>query len=266
MPFCTANGLTIPVELDSWSHSFTAFAEHDRPFNNQPRVHRSGVTEQVSFRTVCLSQADADSIVAIFERAGSHHWSFDADAWSDRGLGPEAGATYTLTAGGYAGATNRLTVTTAGIVYNPRLRADKHTISYARTSDGGTTWEFVTVRSDGKKWIDGVNNDAADTSELLVSNGGVLLTSAFDYGEVSFLGAKLSDDHIVELFTHVSGGGQFRRKHVVIGGDCVLADSDAVSVVDGQDVIQKGGGFTPGAGWENNARHVRVSLAIMELM
>lgn len=263
MPYATINGLTLLVELESMQHSFEPFGEHPRPFDNKPRIHRKGVSEVISFESCLLEQEDADSHEALFENNGEH-WSFETDAWSDRGLGPEAGSAYSLTAGGYQGATNRLTVTT-GIIFNPRLRSSANTVSYARTADGGSTWEFITVRSDGAKWIDGVRNDATVTTELVVSGGGFLLDSSYEYGELSCLGQKLSEAHAVEMFAFVDAGGQFTRKNMLLDGDCVNEPTVVVPMTDGQGVVQKGG-VASVSGWLNNVRNMTFKMRREELI
>ncbi len=262
MPFATANGLTLLVEKDSMEHRYEPFGEHDRPFDNEPRIHRNGVSEVITFRSCLLSQEDADSHEVLFENDGNH-WSFEDDAWGDRGLGPESGSAYSLTAGGYQGATNRLTVS-SGIIFNPKLRPTSHTVGYARTADSGSTWEYITVRADGAKWVDGVRNDAAVTTELVISGGGFLLDSSYEYGELFCIGRNISETHAVELFTFVDGGGQFTRRTLTLDGDCVEEPTLVVGGVTDQNVVQKGGTVSV-SGWQNNVRTMTFRMAVKEL-
>jgi hypothetical protein len=263
MPFLTLNNLTISAEDESVSESFTDYGEQARAFLNRPKRHRKGITKSISLTSCLLPEADADSLVGFVEGRGNH-FGFEADAWSEEGLGPEAGATYTITAGGYVGS-NRLVLTSSNIVYNPEFRDFKWTVCYARTSDSGSTWQFVTVRRDGAKWIDGVRDDAASTAELTVSNGAVALSNVFDYDELIILPFLISETHAVELYGWVSAGNAFTVRRLTMKGDILgntTREQIVIGEVDGQKYLQGNKNAT----WLNNLRTVDFTLAVVELI
>jgi len=261
MAFMTLNGLVVSVENDSAEWRYTGFGEQSNSFLNRPKRHRKGVTEEISFSSCLMAQEDADSLIGIVERVG-HHISFESDAWSDRGLGPESGSTYTLTSGGYTG-TKRAVLTSPTLVYNPEFREAKNTVCYARTADSGSTWEHVTVRADGAKWTDGVRDDAASTSELVVSNGAVNFSSAFDYDEIELFPFNISDQHALELFAFVDAGNPFTIRLMELSGD-IIENAGSINVIshsDGQTFSQG----SKNATWLNNLRTVDFTLSKAEI-
>ena len=259
----TLNNLTISAEDESVSERFDSFGEQDNSFLNRPKRHRKGVTKQISLTSCLLPEADADSLVGFVEGRG-HHFGFESDAWSEEGLGPDAGATYTITAGGYVGS-SRLVLTSSSIVYNPEFRDFKWTVCYARTNDGGTTWQFVTVRRDGAKWVDGVRDDTATTAELTVDNGAVALSNVFDYDELILLPFFISETHAVEMYGWVSAGSPFTVRRLTMKGDILGSASRSETVigeVDGQQYLQGNRNAT----WMNNLRTVDFTLSVVGLL
>lgn len=193
-----------------------------------------GRLSEVSFSTPPITQAEAHSIAGMLSHKG-HYFSFASDSWSDRGLGLDTGS-LTVGAGGLSGA-GQAALGTSSVTYNPEFRDYKWTVCYAR--DDGITEEHIIVRSDGAKWVDGVSNDAATTSELVVSNGAVALTNAFDYSDLMFLPFNLYSEHALPLYTYASGGKQSTLNPVVAAGDLFGdVDTNVIAVVTGVDIVQ----------------------------
>ena len=261
MSFMTINGLVISVENESASWRSSAYGEIANSFTNRPKRNRKGVAEEISFSSCLMIQEVADSLIGFIEGQGDH-FGFEDDAWSEEGLGPESGSTYTITSGGYVGS-DRIVLTSSTLIYNPEFRETKNTVCYARTADSGTTWEHLIVRADGAKWLDGIRDDAAATGELVIDSGAVSLSDVYDYDELLLLPFNIGEQHALELFAWVDGGDPFTLRTMTLEGDLLGAgrSETVIGQSDGQKIIQG----SKNAVWLNNLRTVDFTLAKVDL-
>ena len=178
MSFLLLNGWRLPVRLASATEIHDTHGELGARFTNRPS--RSRVALPRSWRGVVypFEAPYASTLVPLLEGRG-HHVTLERNLWSQSGLGPEASADLavdvfgaTAAPPGYSGS---MQVTNGkGIVWDADLCMDRWTVLYWESTDG-TTWSHVAFRSDLARWVDGVRNDGAPSTRVLVEDGAVVL-------------------------------------------------------------------------------------------
>lgn len=182
-------GITFPGAADSGSESEREVGSTTPAFDGTLRRSRLSVKLDMRCETTPQTLASAAAWSSLIRGLGEV-WSFDSSLYSASGLGPYGSPVYTLAS----------THPKFG-AKNLSLNADTGTLSYAPTF--GTDWAVMvwryetnvwihyTAYSDGKKWVDGVRNDAATTTFLSVAAGLVTLAntsgSAVEYDDLVFL-------------------------------------------------------------------------------
>lgn len=266
MAFLRINGITVPCRDGTVSKTPSAWGEQERSFLNRPFRRRRRRVRSWSATTPVVDAESSDSFEGLIEGRG-HHFSFDganAGAWSEAGLGPESGSLYTIGSPGHIGS-GKLVVT-GSVTWNPSLIDGKSTILYWRSSDSGVTWEHVSVRADGAKWLDGVRADATTTAELTVSNGAVSLTSSFQYDDLVILPYMLAESHVEAFYAWANAGLKpfSPLPRLTIDGDIVGTGREIAALGEVQDEAYSQGSMTPqgavSASWQNNLREIGFKL------
>lgn len=151
--------------------------------NGSMRVTIVARKKDMKFRTIPLSEEDAEAWDSLISGEGEV-WSFDSHLYGSKGLGPSANVGCTVTAGSakFGAAKLNVQATTGSITFtaaafNSYGRASIWTVMAWRSINGGTTWTHYAIRSDGAKWVNGVRDDAANTSFISVSNGAVTISN-----------------------------------------------------------------------------------------
>lgn len=202
MSFLLLNGWRLPALNDSPSQSFDQLGEFAPGMLNRPTRGRRALPASWKAQMSVMIHEDADTLEALVTGQG-HHFPCDVDAFSDAGLGPEAGGAYTVpirtSSAGMFGI-GYLNVSTS-IVWDPRLPG---TWMVAYWRNVAATPEHIAVRSDGAKWLNGVRADATATTELTVSSGAVALTTG-QYDDVVILPVKACATFIAALYRWTSG-------------------------------------------------------------
>ncbi len=182
MSFLTLNGIPLSVADGTAATATREIGERSMAFDGSARVSRQSVKRDLSFETIPLVSADAHAW-DCFLRGLGESWSFDASFYGSKGLGPNAGyvATHNTTGGKFSGRLI-LTATTGSITYATQLGTD-YTVMLWRFESAA--WHHYEIHSDGKRWYDGVRNDALVITGIAVTGGSVVLTnatgSAIDY-------------------------------------------------------------------------------------
>jgi len=208
----------------------------------------------------------SDSFEGLIEGRG-HHFSFDganAGAWSEAGLGPESGSAYTI--GSPARIGSGKLVVTGSVTWNPNLIDGKSTVLYWRSSDSGVTWEHVSVRADGAKWLDGVRADATATAELTVSNGAVALASSFQYDDLVILPYIMAETHVEAFYDWSNAGSKpfSSLPRLTVDGDIVGSGREVAVLGEVNEEVYTQGSMIPqgaaSASWQNNLREISFKL------
>lgn len=258
MTFLRINGITLPAKNESPTRTINYTGKQSPAFTNRPKRNRTSEVDSHTATLCFIDMLEGDALEGLIEGRG-HHFSFDWNAWSEAGLGPEAGAGYSIIQNapqarfGYG----RLSISTS-ITYNPQLRS-KWTVLYWRTDDSGATWSHVTSRSDGAVWVNGVRDDSAAISELTVSNGAVAFGSAFELDDLIILPYMLGDDHPHAIYNWCNDGDRAFSSlpELVMDGDIIGGRESVVfGTIDSEDYSQRAdfGGIV------NNQRELRVKF------
>jgi hypothetical protein len=192
MAFLRLDGWKLPVLNESARAAYTSHGAPGVSWTGRPDKSRRQLVRRWQHDVGYLSAADADTLEALLERR-CHKWGFATDAFSDSGIGPEDGGSWSivqrLSADGGLGWAY-LNVATS-VVFDCRLPA-AWTVAWWRVGVGTRAETHVVVRSDGAKWFNGVRNDSTPTTELTVSNGAVAFTAG-NYDNLLVIPHAISD-------------------------------------------------------------------------
>lgn len=250
MPFLELMGWTIPIlngqaneKHDQWGFVKSSW---DNNFMSECR----GIPRRWELKIKFQEEETANTLEGLISGRG-HHFDFDSDAFSSAGLGPELGSTYTIGTNSVFGDGSLEISGGNSVTWNAEL-GNLFTIIYWRNTD--TTPEQVAVRSDCKKWFDGVNNDFGVNSELTVSSGAVALSEG-SYDDLVILPFEASEEFIQAFYA--SGEPFNDLPCLVVTGDFV--DGEEVEVLGklkNQLYLQHQSTAT----WKNNSRELDVTL------
>jgi hypothetical protein len=175
MAFLTINGIEIPVREGTLDETIREIGATTPAFDGTMRRTRQAVKHDLEFKTTPLEATEAYAWDSLIRGLG-HHWSFDSSLYSSKGLGPDAG--YVATQSGAGGKfTGRLSVTatTGTITFSNAWSGGAWTYMVWRFESGA--WHHYTADSTGRKWLDGVRNDAAVTTWASLPSGTITLAN-----------------------------------------------------------------------------------------
>ena len=228
-----------------------------RNFYNRPGMRWNREVRVWSFEQVDFPEHMSDTWEGLLHGRG-HHWSFDADPWSESGVGPQPGSTFSMTSGGAQLGAGYLTVTAGNhIEFDARLRVDRWSVCYWRNS---SAWEHVIVRSDGAKWLDGTRNDALSTAELTVSNGIVRFDGAIEVDDLTVFAFHCAEIFLENFYSWTnSGNAGPPMPEFDVYGDW-LEDASPVRVVGKLATQRYKSRWNPDGNFRNNYRSLGVEL------
>jgi hypothetical protein len=99
MSYLTLSGFNVPVSVTSASFASEAIGGRSRAFSGQALPERRALVRTFTLGSPVDTRADAQALIGLIEGNG-HKWNFDADLYSSKGLGPQAGYTITMSATG----------------------------------------------------------------------------------------------------------------------------------------------------------------------
>ncbi len=172
MAFLEINGWAVPVFVESWNDSRDDVEARARQFDGSIFLDTRSQHSGYSGTTPPITAAVRDALRHVIQGDGQH-WDFEGDSqYGSRGLGILSGQ-FGFANGGKFGffleAFQDVTFETAFGTGAP------WTVAYWR-DESFLDWHHIIVTSDGRKWRDGVRNDAEPTTELTVtSEGNVVL-------------------------------------------------------------------------------------------
>ena len=173
MAFLTING--IEMKIATATRSPVRLGERSRAHSGRARKSERARKREWTLYTGPLDELEAPAVAGLLEGDG-HHFPFDSDLYSERGIGPLAGygAAVTVSPGKFG--PGFLTVSGGESISFPVQLPATWTLLLHRRELGA--WHAYAVNSDGQKWRDAVRDDGADTSWLSVTAGTVTLGDA----------------------------------------------------------------------------------------
>lgn len=173
MAFLTLNGVNLPVlaHAEPQRQSFLIDGDDDRAPSGNARRHDRGEKLEWKFNLKPMRQTLARAFRGLIKGDG-HHWSFeDASTflYSDRGLGPTVNTSNSRTGGAFKHGAFSLAQHSGSSVLTYTVGGLLNGWTAMIFRDNGSSMDHYLVRSDGSKWVNGSNNNAANTTFLVVN-------------------------------------------------------------------------------------------------
>lgn len=164
MPFLRVNQVEFPVAVDTYSEDVREVGEETVAYSGLRRRSRRALKRDCTFESSPMTGAEAHAWAQILMGEGQS-WTFETThySYSTKGLGPSSvtGVIEYTTPAKYGSTAARLFAgETDVITYTPGVTGGKATIFYWGYRG---SWARYVHDSDGRKWVDGVRNDAAST-------------------------------------------------------------------------------------------------------
>jgi hypothetical protein len=175
MPFLSANGLEIPVAADTMAESVREIGQTVQAFSGTLVRSRQTVKRDIDLELPFLEPVLSGQWERWLRGEGEA-WNF-VNLYGSKGTAPESGYSGTIDAGnGVSGAA--LLVSSGSHAYRiaPSGSSWTFAIWYSNNATPGTGYSHYVVTSAGKKWLNGVRDDAAVTTWAAVSSGILTLT------------------------------------------------------------------------------------------
>lgn len=227
MSFLLLDGWRLPAFNETPQQTFEQHGEITANWMNKPVRNRRALPSVWQAQMAVMLAEDATTLEGLLMGQG-HHFPCDAHAFSESGIGPEAGGGYSIlnrtSTNGMFGL-GYLSVS-SNIVWDAKLIDDSWTVAYWRAVTG--TPVHVVVRADGAKFINGVRDDTAATTELTVDLGAVALTAGA-YDDVVILSFNASDSFTEAFYRWTTG--KMIQWHVPFDGDDDEALARGVALV-----------------------------------
>jgi hypothetical protein len=218
VPGLALNGIQVPAEIGS--------VERPAPelIGARGRSPAGGAQDGVRSRKQLfrgrlkvLPGAEADAWRGLLGGRG-HHFSFDVNLYSDRGLGPSSSSGTSIVAGGKFGAKLRLAATTGQVTYG--LVSTAWTVLVWRYESAA--WHHYIVRSDAAAWVDG---SATSVPAWLVVSGSTKLTntagSAQDFDDLVVLPYLMPSGWVADVYAEHSAQAWAPVPRLRLTGDLV---------------------------------------------
>lgn len=218
-------------------------------FANKATWNRRGIFRQWNMTIRVATEQDANTIEGLFSGWG-HHFNFNDNAFSSRGIGPEASSTYTISNSDPVFGRGNLSVGSSNYILWDLDLPELWTVMYWRDCD--TTPEHVVVRSDGESWLNGVST-VIGFSELTITNGTVSLGEG-EYDDLVVLPFEASASFIEAFYTY--GDAFSDLPYLKLSGDIVDNQEVVVMPTTSNQLYKQHGG----AAWYNNSREHTVVL------
>lgn len=187
MAFLSINGIEFPVAHGSYSETPREIGDTRTAFDGTLRKTRRAVKRDVQFESVPMSSADALAWDYLIRGIGEY-WAFDSTLYGSKGsyYSSVSGVVAASTTYHKYGAGCLQLTSPASITYAPSGASSTWTVCVWRQPSVGT-WVHYVIDSSGRKWVDGVRNDAASTTWF---TGGSSFT-------IATIGADMSYDDLV---------------------------------------------------------------------
>lgn len=266
MSFMTVNNLEVPILDGSFQESVEEVGSIARAFDGTLRRTRIAGKRAYEFALSPQQFVDAEAWAALLRGLGEA-WHYDGNhLYGSKGTGPSSssGATVVAAAAHDGAYGLRLAATTGTITY-PISYPRGATIMFWRDAGSDDSWNHYVVDTTGRKWVDGVRNDAASTTWLTLGATSFALANTSgvtdDYDGVVVLPALLPTTWPPLLAAAANPFSELPK--LIIRGDVVPDESaatDSLSMMGeflGGETIRA----VLGGSFRTNARALRFRLS-----
>lgn len=231
MAFLEINSIPFDVAVDSLTEEIREIGQSFVSFNGI-----SGRTRITTKRDLVFESPLMDPTLSRqWERLirGEHEmWIFNT-AYGSKGSGPETGTGIYSVSGGY--------ISTLGNVFKFYIApsGSAWTVSFdaGPTASGAPTTHY-TITSAGKKWVDGVRNDAASTTFFSVSSGIGTFSGTNNFDNLWTFPSLIDDSWGPYLDNAGIGDGTAYSPKLRVTGDAILEGTRfCIGKVESVDVV-----------------------------
>ncbi len=182
MAFLTVNGIPSTCAEDSLTETLREIGSTAAAFDGTITKTRQSTKTDLKFGTIPLSSADALAWSNLLRGKGET-WSFTSHVYGSKGLGASSLANYSVGAGGKFG--NGLALGSGtGTASFVAVLGSIWTAAFWLSVNGAASDHYI-IDSTGRKWFNGVRNDATSTSAFFaVTAGTAVLTNASGFTNV----------------------------------------------------------------------------------
>tara|TARA_Y100000310_G_scaffold292510_1_gene321303 strand:+ start:754 stop:1512 length:759 start_codon:yes stop_codon:yes gene_type:complete len=249
MAFLEFMGYTVEIADGEAVESQIEFGDTHRSFNGTLLQTRRAIKREWELLTAPYIQAEATAIRKLLQGYG-HHWSFDVNMYSSKGLNEKSGTATTPSGGKF---NDKLDVT-ADVQFATELTDDWTALLYRYD---GADWVYYAVTSEGDEWEDGVKG-SYDTSWMSVDGDGDLqldISGANDYDDVVAF-PFLAPDQMIEDF-HGETVAFPDLPQLRIGGD-IIPESTLTVACSVDDMLYRQ--LSIGGTLRDNAQQIRFRM------
>ena len=246
MPFLVVNSIEIPVAVDTLTEEVREVGSTIQAFSGALVRSRIATKRDLEFE-IPLTDNTLSGQYERWLRGEGETWLF-TNLYGCKGTGPESGYSGAIDTGTGISGSNSLLVSSGTHQYRIAPSGSSWTISFYYSSTSPVAYTYYTITSAGKKWVNGVRNDAASTTFVSVSNGILTLTGGTNRRwDNLFAFPATVDDTWPPLFYGTGGIGQMATGTVLppylnLSGDVILETSrSAMGEVMGTSVVAANG-------------------------
>lgn len=242
MAFLVINGIEIPVAVDTLTEEVREIGATIQAFSGASVRSRIATKRDLEFE-IPPTEPVLSGQYERWIRGEGETWLF-TNLYGSKGTAPESGYSGSISSGTGISGSNSLLVSTGTHQYRIASTGSSWTISFYYSSTSPVAFTHYTITSAGKKWVDGVRNDAASTTFVSVSSGILTLTGGANRRwDNLFTFPATVDDSWPPLFYGTGGIGQVASGQVLppvlnLSGDVILETTrSALGEVMGTSVV-----------------------------
>jgi hypothetical protein len=227
MPFLVINSIDMPVAVDTLTESIREIGQISYSYSGTPVRSRQTTKRDLEFDLALTTPVLAGQYERWIRGEGEM-WTFNTSLYGGKGTAPQAGYSGTISSGGGIGSSDALAVSSGSHAYRIAPSGSSWTISFYYSSTSPAAYTHYTITSAGKKWVDGVRNDAASTTFVSVSSGILTLTGGTNRRwDNLFAFPATVDDTWPPLFYGTAGNGliasgSLSPPQLTLTGDVIL--------------------------------------------
>jgi len=202
MPYLTLSGFEVSVSTQGSSYERTALGGETRAFGGQLVPERRSISRKLVAETPIGGREEHRALAGLVQGDG-HKWNFDADLYSSKGLGPQAGYAITMSATGGV-ISGYVQVTSAGSLTYRKIQPGDYSVM---------VWKYV-----GAAWI----------QYALVFDMSAGSTTQYKAGAPH---TPAGSDNILNWFAYSTGTGDFTLSGKDIAGTNANSRYDELVIV-----------------------------------
>jgi hypothetical protein len=246
MPFLSLNGIEVLVAVDTMNESVREIGDTVQSFSGALIRTRIATKRDLEFE-IPLIEPVLSGQWERWIRGEGEAWNF-ANLYGSKGTPPEAGYAGTIDAGNGIGGSACLLVASGVHSYRVAPSGSSWTIAFWYSTAATPSYTHYVITSAGKKWVNGVRNDAASTTFVAVSGGIMTLTGGSNrrMDNLFSFPATVDDSWPPDFYGSAGAGlvaaGTARPPYLTLTGDAILETTrTALGEANGTSVLAASG-------------------------